>query len=337
MLGGMRAARMHGYGGPEVLRVDANAPEPVPARGQVLIAVHASSVNPIDCKIRDGAFSAVLRYPMPRTLGMDVSGVVVGLGEGVTRWKVGDAVVGSPGAKTPGTYAELTCLPEGELGRKPTNLTHYEAASLPLTYLTAWQALVVRAKLAPGQKVLVQAGAGGVGTVAIQIAKHRGAWVATTCSAANRELVTGLGADRVIDYRTEDFSEVLRDLDVVLDALSLEDAVKARKVVRRGGRIVGISVGLPERVKEYGKVFGLIGTGYAIARTIIGSRLRAGVTSRFFTRVPSGAQLDHMAELCEAGVIRPVVERVYPLGDIVEAHRRSDSGRTRGKVVIAVR
>lgn len=316
--------------------MDPDAPEPTPGPGEVLVAVHATSVNPIDCKIREGAFRAALRYRLPRTLGMDLSGVVAGVGARVTRWKVGDAVVASPGPKTPGSYAELTVVRQAELGRKPANLTHAEAASLPLAFLTAWQALVVHARLQRGEKVLVQAGAGGVGTLAIQLAKHLGAWVATTCSAPNRALVSGLGADRVIDYRSEDYTEVLRDLDVVLDALGLDEVRRARAVVRRGGRIVGISVGLPERVARYGKVWGLVGTGLAIAQTVIGSRVRSGVRTRFFTRVPSGAQLDQMAELCEAGVIRPVVERVYGLDEIGAAHRHSDSGRARGKLVIAL-
>lgn len=333
----MRAARIHAYGGPEVLTVDDEVPEPTPGPGEVLVAVHATSVNPIDCKIREGAFRAVLRYRLPRTLGMDVSGVVAGVGAGVTRWKIGDAVVASPGPKTPGSYAELTVVKQTELGRKPANLSHAEAASLPLAFLTAWQALVVHARLQSGEKVLVQAGAGGVGTLAIQIAKHLGAWVATTCSEPNRALVSGLGADRVIDYRSEDYTEVLREMDVVLDALGLHETRRARKVVRRGGRIVGISVGLPERVKRYGKVWGLVGTGLAITQSMMGSRVRSGVKTRYFTRVPSGAQLDQMAELCEAGVIRPVVERVVPLAEIAEAHRHSDSGRARGKLVIAVR
>ncbi len=333
----MRAARVIAYGGPENLRVVDDAPVPQPNPNQVLIEVHASSVNPVDCKIRDGAFRAVLRYPLPHTLGMDVSGVVRAVGAKVTRWKVGDEVIGSPGPSTPGTYAEFTCMRDRELGRKPTNLSHAEAASLPLVFLTAWQGLVDTAHVRPGQKVLVQAGAGGVGTVAIQIAKHLGAYVATTCSAANAALVTSLGADRVIDYRHEAYDEVLADYDVVFDALGLDEARRARKIVRRGGKLVGIAVGLPERVAASGPVLGLLGTGVAVAGAMAGARLRAGVTSRFITKRADGAQLDHMAELCERGVIRPVIDTVYPLADIVAAHRHSDGGRTRGKVVVAVR
>lgn len=332
----MRAARIHSYGGPEVISVDSDAPEPTPRKGEVLVAVHATSVNPVDCKIRNGAFRAALRYELPRTLGMDVSGVVAGVGEGVTRWKVGDEVVGSPGPKTPGTYAELTVLPEGELGRKPKNLSHVEAASLPLAYLTAWQALVDKSHLESGERLLVQAGAGGVGTLAIQIGKHLGAWVATTCSPRNADLVKSLGADKVIDYTSEAWDAGGKDYDVVLDALSLRDARRARKVLKKGGRIVGISVGLPERVKKSGPVLGILGTGVALGCTIVGSRLR-GVPARFFTRRADGSQLDHMAELCERGAIKPVIDRIYALADTAEAHRHSDSGRARGKIVIQVR
>jgi len=332
----LRAARITAYGGPEVFSVTDDAPEPVAGKGEVLIDVHASSVNPIDCKIRQGVLRAALRYSLPRTLGMDVSGVVAAVGEGVERWKVGDEVIASPGPRTPGTYAERTVVKAEELGRKPKNLTHNEAASMPLAFLTAWQALVDKSQLKAGERVLIQAGAGGVGTLAIQIGKHLGAFVLTTCSAANAEFVRGLGADQVIDYRSEAWDQVASDIDVVLDALGLPEARKARKTLRKGGRIVGISIGLPERVKAVGPVLGLLGTGVAMACNIVGSRLH-GVPSRFITRRADGSQLDLMAELCEQGAIRPVIDTVYPLEQIAEAHRQSDGGRTRGKIVIAVR
>jgi len=332
----MRAARITAYGGPEVFSVADDAPEPVAGKGEVLVDVHASSVNPIDCKIRQGSLRAALRYPLPRTLGMDLSGVVAAVGEGVERWKVGDEVIASPGPKTPGSYAERTVVKAGELGRKPKNLTHGEAASLPLAFLTAWQALVDTSDLKAGERLLVQAGAGGVGTLAIQVGKHRGAFVVTTCSAANAELVKGLGADQVIDYRNEAWDQVATDVDVVLDALGFAEARKARKVLRKGGRIVGISVGLPDRVKKVGPVLGLLGTGVAMACNIVGSRMH-GVPSRFITRRPDGSQLDLLADHCEQGVIRPVLDAVYPLAGIAHAHRPSHPGRGRGKIVIAVR
>lgn len=331
----MRAATITAYGGPEVFSVGEVA-DPVPGKGQVLVEVHGSSVNPIDCKIRRGSLRAVLRYKMPRVIGMDLSGVVVGLGEGVTRWKVGDEVVASPGPKTPGTYAELSVVNESELGRKPKNLSHLEAASLPLVFLTAWQALVDKSKLKEGERVLIQAGAGGVGTVAIQIAKHLGAYVMTTCSAKNGDFVKALGADQVIDYRTEDWLDAAQDVDVVLDALGLPEARRARKVLRKGGRVVGITTGLPARVKKAGPVLGLLGTGIALACAVTGSRIR-GVPSRFITRKPLGAQLDTMAELCEQGAVKPQIDTVFALDEIAEAHERSEAGRVRGKLVISTR
>lgn len=332
----MRAARLHAYGGPETVRCDTDAPKPEPGPDEVQIAVAASSVNPIDCKIRAGSLRAALRYRLPRTLGMDVSGVVTAVGSKVTRYRVGDAVIASPNPKTPGTWAEFTCVRESELGRKPANLSHEEAAGMPLAFLTAWQALVDSAKLKAGERVLIQAGAGGVGTLAIQLAKHLGAYVITTCSARNIEFVRSLGADEVIDYREADWSEVVRDCDVVLDALGPAEAVKARKVVRRGGRIVGITTGLPERVVKYGPMFGLIGTGCFMAKAMAGSRVRAGVRSRFITRKAIGSQLDTMAELCERGALRPVIDSVHPLEDIETALRLSDSGRARGKIILAI-
>lgn len=339
----MKAARLHAYGGPEVMQVD-EVPD-LEARdiehNQVLIEVHASSVNPIDCKIRKGVLRAGLRYTLPRTIGMDVSGVVLAVGEGVTRWKVGDEVIASPNPKTPGTYAERTIVLAKELGRKPSNLTHEEAASLPLVFLTAWQALVDKARVQAGERVLVQAGAGGVGVVAIQIAKHLGATVVTTCSARNAELVRSMGADEVIDYREVAWDEVLATsrVDVVLDALGLPEARRAYKVMNKTGRtprIVGISTGLPERVARVGPVLGLVGTGIAMGCAMVGSRIR-GISSWYITRRPEGAELDHMADLCERGIIRPVIDTVYPLDLIRDAHQHSDSGRARGKVVLKVR
>lgn len=339
----MKAARIHAYGGPEVFSVDEVPPlettDLTPT--QVLVEVHASSVNPIDCKIRKGVLRAGLRYKLPRAIGMDVSGVVLAVGSAVTRWKVGDHVFASPNPKTPGTYAERTIVEANELGRKPQNLTHEEAASLPLVFLTAWQALVDKAKLQAGERVFIQAGAGGVGVVAIQIAKHLGATVITTCSSKNAELVRSLGADEVIDYRETDWQNTLSEnrVDVVLDALGLADAKRAYQVMNKGGRkprIVGISTGLPERVAKVGPVFGLAGTGLAMGCAMVGSRLR-GISSWYITRKPLGAQLDVLADLCEQGTIRPVIDTIYPLDQIALAHTHSDSGRARGKLVVKVR
>ena len=187
-----------------------------------------------------------------------------------------------------------------------------------------------------GERLLVQAGAGGVGTIAIQIGKHLGAHVITTCSAKTTELVRSLGADDVIDYREVQWDEAVRNVDVVLDAIGLPEARRAYKLMNKGGRIVGISTGLPERVAKVGPVLGLAGTGIAMGCAMVGSRLR-GYPSWYITRKPDGAQLDQLADLCERGAIRPVIDTVYPLAQIADAHRHSDSGRARGKLVIQVR
>lgn len=328
---------MHAYGGPETVRVDSDVPPPLPRRGEVQVEVHASSVNPIDNKIRAGSLRAALRYKLPRTLGLDVSGVVSAVGEGVTRFKVGDAIYASPNPKTPGAWAEVTCVRADEAGAKPSNLTHIEAAGLPLAFLTAWQALVDTAGLREGERVLIQAGAGGVGSLAIQLARHLGAHVITTCSARNAAFVRSLGADEVIDYRETPWDEAVRDVDVVLDALGPAEAVRARKVVRRGGRIVGITTGLPERAKKVGSALGLVGTGCFMLKSMAASRIGSGVRMRFITRRPDGAQLDMLAELCARGVIRPIVDSIHPLDAIGDAIRQSESGRARGKIIIAVR
>ena len=336
MVGGMKAAVIHQYGGPEVLHVE-DVAEPTVGPEDVLVAVHATSVNPIDTKIRSGAMRLVIRYELPRALGMDVSGVVQAVGEKVTRFAVGDEVFASTHYKAPGTYAELTTVNEAFLAKKPANLSHEEAASLPLVFLTAWQSLVDTAKLQEGERLFVQAGSGGVGTMAIQIGKHLGAYVATTCSGRNTELVTRLGADRVVDYTQESFDEVLEGYDVVLDALGDDTLKRSRKVAKRGARLVGVSPGAPKRVEKYGAVLGFAATGMMIAGQMFGSRVCRGQKTRFVTRRSDGEHMAELSRLCEAGAIVPVVDRVMPLAEIAEAHRYSETGRARGKIVVKVR
>lgn len=328
----MRAARIHAYGGPDVFEVD-EVPCPRPGPHDVVVAVRAAGVNPVDFKIRQGSQRALGRRSLPAILGLDLSGVVVEVGERVTRFAPGDEVFGSPTHRRAGTYAERVAVHERELARKPARLSHVEAASLPLVGLTAWQCLVSTARLAPGDRVLVQAGAGGVGTFAIQLAKHLGARVATTCSAGNAELVRRLGADEVIDHRRERFEDRLRDYDVVLESLGSEHLIRARRVLRRGGRLVYISSGLPESVARHGAVAGVARTVGRILAFGVGSLLR-GVRAHFVVRRPDGEQLERIAELVDAGAIRPVVARTFRLDEVAEAHRALETGRTRGKLVI---
>src|SRR5437660_11878893 len=216
-------------------------PEPEVRDDDVLVQVRAASLNQLDSKIRDGEFKFILPYRLPLILGNDVAGVVVRVGRKVRRFKPGDEVYARPHQDRIGTFAEFIAMNEADIALKPKNLTMEEAASLPLVGLTAWQVLVERAKLKQGQKVLIHAGSGGVGTFAIQLAKHLGAIVATTTSTANLEWVKRLGADIVIDYRKDDFEKILHDYDVVLNSLGAETLEKSLRVLKPGGKLISIS------------------------------------------------------------------------------------------------
>jgi NADPH:quinone reductase-like Zn-dependent oxidoreductase len=330
----MRAAVIDRYGSPDVFRI-AEVPRPSPGPGDVLVRVIATSVNPVDCKQRQGIQRAVIRKNMPAILGMDVSGVVEQVGAGVTDFAVGDAVWSSPAHKRPGTYAEYVCVEQEFVALKPPSISHAEAASLPLVALTAWDCFVTAAKLGPGQRVLIQAGSGGVGTIAIQIAKHLGAEVITTCSAANAQMVSALGADRVIDYRSENFAEVLDGLDVVLESMGPTVWSDALKVVGPGGHVTAIATGFPSAAKRWGPWLAPIVVGWTLLTGVLGARLRGKRLSPVIRRA-SGANLAKIGEMVEAGTLRPVIDRTFPLSELAEAHRYSETGRARGKIVIEV-
>ena len=332
----MKAARIHEYGGPEVLRVEeVERPEVGPR--DVLIEVHAASVNPVDWKIRRGYQRAIIRYKLPHVLGLDVSGVVIAVGAEVDKFVLGDEVYCSPTHKRSGTYAEYVAVDQATVALKPTSIDHQGAASLPLVALTAWEALVTKTGLREGERILVQAGAGGVGTCAIQLAKHLGAEVATTCSARNAELVTGLGADHVIDYNETKFDEVLSDYDVVLDALGGEQRARALTILRRGGRIATIVSGIPEASKRYGPTLGVIVVALGMIGFKIKSRLGHGVRTSWVLRPDDGDVLAEITALVEKRALVPVIDRVFELDEIAAAHAYSETGRARGKIVIAVR
>lgn len=331
----MRAVRMHQYGGPEVLKVE-ELPSPSPGPHDVRVAVHASSVNPVDFKIRAGGQRAVVWLDLPWTLGMDVSGVVLEVGAKVSGFKVGDEVVSSPSHRRMGCYAEEVVIRADEVALKPKGVSHEEAASLPLVALTAWDALVGSLRVKRGQRVLIQAGAGGVGSVAIQLAKHLGAEVLTTCSAANTALVKRLGADVVIDYRSQDWREVARGCDAVLDSLGGEDLVGAIATVKRGGRVACITPGLPEFTQKYGAFFGLLIFAGWMGAKMLRARVGRGVTLQLVTRRTNGKTLGEVMRLVEAGAIKPVIDRVFPLAEVAEAHRYMETGRAKGKVVLSV-
>jgi alcohol dehydrogenase len=333
----MKAFVVERYGDSEGTRF-ADVPEPVPGEGEVLVRIHAASLNPIDFKTREGKVKAILPYKLPFILGSDLAGVVEKLGPGAHTFKVGDEVYGRASKMRIGSFAEAIAISEADLAPKPTSIDMCQAASVPLVGLTAWQAFVDRAKLRPGQKVLIHAGSGGVGTLAIQIASHLGALVATTTSTANVDWVRALGADSVIDYRKQDFSKLVRDYDVVLDTLGGATLAKSVGVLRAGGKIVSIS-GPPDPAfaKEIGANPLLT---FAMFLMSLGIRLRAGargVHYEFFFMRPSGAQLRELGKLIDAGKIKPVVDRVFPFSQAKAAFDYLEKGHAKGKIVLKIK
>lgn len=328
----MRAALLREYGPPENLAIEEVECPPLGPH-DVKVAVRASSINPIDWKCRAGSQRVVMGWRLPWVQGLDLAGVVVERGSAATDFEVGDAVWGSPSHKRWGTWAEFCVADQKELGLKPPSLSFEEAASMPLAGQTALDCLVPFVK--PDMRVFIQAGSGGVGTLAIQIAKAQGAFVATTCSERNHELVRDLGADQAVDYRSQKWWEVLSDLDIILDSLGHEERDLARQHVKQGGRVASITSGLPAYAKQYGPRLGVLVTGLGIARFWTLGKLR-GVDASTVVRRASRQSLDNLAGLVETELVRPVVDRVFPLDEIVEAHRYGETGRIRGKVVIAI-
>jgi alcohol dehydrogenase len=316
----------------------ADLPTPELHEDEALIEVHAAGVNLLDAKIRSGEFKLILPYRLPLVLGHDVAGVVVKVGTQVRQFKVGDEVYARADDFRIGTFSEFVPVKETSLALKPRKLTMEEAASMPLVGLTAWQALVEKADLTRGQMVFIQAGSGGVGTFAIQLAKHLGATVATTASANNVALVKSLGADVVIDYKTQDFEDVLRDCDVVLNSQDGKTLEKSLRVLKRGGKLISIS-GPPD--PEFGTAIAAPGFVKLVMRLLSsGVRRKArglGVGYSFLFMKASGSQLREITRLVEAGAIRPVVDRVFPFSSTNEAIAYVEAGRAKGKVVVKIK
>jgi alcohol dehydrogenase len=330
----MKAAFISRYGGPEVLEI---GDRPVPEVGpyDLLVQVKAASVNPVDFKIRSGQVKVLTDYPMPLILGSDLSGVVTAVGTKVSRFRVDDAIFSRVDKSRIGTFAEFVAVRENDAAPKPENLSHIEAASIPLVGLTAWQSLRDVAGLREGQKVLIHAGAGGVGSFAIQLAKHIGATVATTASSRNLDLVKRLGADVAIDYQTQHFEDVVRDYDVVFD--TIDGAVQQRsfQVLKPGGILVTIA-GVPTAtfMREWGLPFWIQWAGFL--KNFKSSRLaRArGVRFEYLFMQASGAQLTAIAALLKSKAIVPVVDKVFTLDQAREALAYSEAGHAAGKVII---
>jgi alcohol dehydrogenase len=325
------------YGSKDGLRAG-EMPDPELREDEVLVQVHAAGVNPLDAKIRNGEFRLILPYRPPFVLGHDVAGVVVRVGPRVRRFKPGDQVYARPDDFRIGAFAEYIGVKEDSLAIKPRELTMEEAASIPLVGLTAWQALIEKADLKKGQKVFIQAGSGGVGTFAIQLAKHLGATVATTTSTANVELVKSLGADVVIDYKKDSFESLLRDYDVVLNSQDGKTLDQSLRVLKDGGKLISIS-GPPD--PEFGEEIRSPWFVRLVMRLLsFGIRRKArrrNVTYSFLFMKASGRQLREITRLIESGVIRPVVDRVFPFESTNEAMAYVESGRAKGKVIVKIK
>jgi alcohol dehydrogenase len=333
----MQAFVLERYGKQSALKAT-EMPTPEPREDEVLVEVHAAGVNLLDSKIRDGEFKLILPYRLPLVLGHDVAGVVVKAGSRVRRFKPGDEVYARVDDFRIGTFAQFVPVKESSLALKPANLTMEEAAAIPLVGLTAWQALIDKADLQPGQKVFIQAGSGGVGTFAIQLAKHLGATVATTTSSANVELVTSLGADVVVDYRKQDFAGVLRDFDVVLNSQDGATLQKSLGVLRRGGKLISIS-GPPD--PQFGKEIAAPGFVRLVMRLLSSGvrrkSRRQGTDFSFLFMKADGGQLQEITRLIEAGAIRPVIDRIFPFESTNDALAYVKAGRAKGKVVIKIK
>ncbi|MDL2400034.1 NADP-dependent oxidoreductase [Rhizobium mayense] len=315
-----------------------DSPEPELRENDVMVQIHAAGVNLLDAKIRDGEFKLILPYRLPLILGNDVAGVVVRVGPRVRGFKPGDEVYARPAQGRIGTFAEFIAMNEADVAMKPKNLTMEEAASVPLVALTAWQVLVERANLKKGQKVLIHAGSGGVGTIAIQLAKYIGATVATTTSTANVDLVRNLGVDVVIDYKKDDFENVLQGYDVVLNSLGKDTLEKSLRVLKPGGKLISISGPPdPEFARQNGSGWLLQQIMRVLSFGIRRKSKRHRVSYSFLFMTANGGQLGQITSLIEAGAIRPVVDRVFPFEKTNEALAYVETGRAKGKVVIAVK
>lgn len=333
----MKAFLIDRYGSGSVVR-SGEVPEPELGSDDVLVDIHAASINPLDLKIRSGALKFVLPYRLPLILGNDLAGVVVRAGARVQGFKPGDQVYARPAQERIGAFAEYIAIREDALALKPETLSMEEAAAIPLVGLTAWQALIETANLQKGQKVLIHAGSGGVGSFAIQLAKFLGAHVATTTSAANRDWVKRLGADVVIDYKKTDFSTVLRDYDVVLDTQGGATLMKSVRVLKRGGKLISIS-GPPD--PDFAEASG-VPWFVRVAMSMLSYRIRRlakrhHVSYSFLFMSANGLQLRRIAGLIDSGVIRPVVDKVFPFAATAEALDYVETGRAKGKVVIKMK
>ncbi|AEI92159.1 NADP-dependent oxidoreductase [Roseobacter litoralis] len=306
----MKAAIIRDYN-TEIEIADIAAPEL--HDDSVLVAVHAASVNPIDYILQSGAMKDNIPLEFPHVMGFDVSGEIIALGKDVSGFKVGDAVFARANQQDAGAIAQIARVKADELALKPVNISHAEAASVPLAGLTAWQALISKGRLKKGDKVLIHAGSGGVGTLAIQIAKHFGADVATTCSPRNADLVRKLGADTVINYRDQSFEDELSDYDIVLDMMGGEILNRSFQVLKKGGALISIKGQDTDNLAQ-----------------------EHDVRFEWFFMEPDGAMLADLGKLVEDGIVKPVIDKTYPMEATVDAYAYLKDGHAVGKVVISI-
>lgn len=316
----------------------AEMPMPEIKDNDVLVAIHAAGVNLLDSKIKTGEFKLILPYKLPLILGHDVAGIITKVGKNVKNFRVGDEVYSRPADHHIGTFAEFIAIDEKDVALKPRNLSMEEAASIPLVALTAWQALVERAELKKEQKVFIQAGSGGVGTIAIQLAKHLGATVATTASSKSFDFLKGLGADLIIDYKNEDFEKRLSNYDVVLNSQDKVTLEKSLTILKSGGKLISISgPPTPDFAKEINAPWFV-----KIILSLISAGIRKKANKRkvdysFLFMRAQGEQLSEITKLIEAGIIRPVVDKIFPFEKTNDALSYVESGRAKGKVVIKIK
>lgn len=329
----MKTFQVTSYGKNEILHLSEVA-KPTIRDNEVLVEIYAASVNQIDAKIKSGEFKMVMPFKPPFTIGHDVAGVVTQTGAKVSKFKIGDEVY----ASIMGTFAEFIAVKETDLALKPNNISMEEAASIPLVGLTAWQVLIEKGNLTKGQKVFIQAGSGGVGTIAIQLAKHLGAYVATTTSAVNTGLVKRLGADLIINYKSQDFEKILKDYDVVLNSQDSKALEKSLKILKPSGKAISIS-GPPDvdYANETGMNWLLKNIMRLLSFKIKRLAKKLHVHYAFLFMKPNGKQLSEITALIEAGIILPVVDKVFPFMETNEAMSYVEAGRAKGKVVIKVR
>jgi len=334
----MRALMLTRYGGPEATELRDDVPAPSAGPREVLVQVRAAGLNPVDIKTREGKLKVIRRYPLPVVMGNEIAGLVASVGSGVTRFSVGDRVYARLDKDNMGGLAEQAVVHEDHLAKMPASLEFEAAAAVPLAALTALQALRDELRLENGQSVFISGGAGGVGTFAIQIAKHLGAKVATTASPRGEALVRRLGADVVIDYTHQRFEEVLHDYDGVFDLLGGDNLARSFSVVKRGGTVVSIA-GIPEPEtarRDLGRGSALAALFWIVSFGTRRTAARHGVRYRYLFMHPSGSDLEAIAALIDAKKIEVVIDQIFPFAKTKEALAYLEGGRAKGKVVVSM-